>query len=77
MGRKSGSGRWPSTIMARRRQPLLVTFTNQLPPGAEDSKYVNPNPQDPRTHPFIPASTVVHLHGFNADHASDGGGASP
>jgi spore coat protein A, manganese oxidase len=60
------------TILARKGRPAHVTFTNELRPQDEDAAYINPNPQDPRTHPFIPASTVVHLHGINADHASDG-----
>lgn len=60
------------TILARKGRQAFVTFTNGLPPGAEEEEYVNPNPQDPRTHPFIPESTVVHLHGINAAHGFDG-----
>ncbi|MDQ1672481.1 MAG: hypothetical protein QOC98_1043 [Frankiaceae bacterium] len=60
------------TILARKGRRALITFTNGLRPGAEDSLYENPNPQDPRTHPFIPESTVVHLHGINATHPADG-----
>jgi spore coat protein A, manganese oxidase len=60
------------TILARRGRRAEVTFTNELRPEDEESAYINPNPPDPRTHPFIPATTVVHLHGINADHASDG-----
>jgi len=60
------------TILARKGRRAEVTFTNQLPPNAEETGYTNPNPQDPQTHPFIPSSTVVHLHGINADHPSDG-----
>jgi FtsP/CotA-like multicopper oxidase with cupredoxin domain len=60
------------TILARKGRRAEVTFTNQLPPNAENTGYINPNPQDPQTHPFIPSSTVVHLHGINAEHASDG-----
>ena len=60
------------TILARKGRRAEVTFTNLLPANAEDTAYINPNPQDPTTHPFIPSSTVVHLHGINADHGSDG-----
>jgi FtsP/CotA-like multicopper oxidase with cupredoxin domain len=60
------------TIMARKGREAQITFTNELQPQDEDTAYVNPNPPDPRTHPFIPGSTVVHLHGINADHPSDG-----
>ena len=60
------------TILARRGRRAEVTFTNELRPEDEDTAYVNPDPPDPRTHPFIPGSTVVHLHGINADHGSDG-----
>jgi spore coat protein A, manganese oxidase len=60
------------TILARKGRRAEVTFTNELRPEDEDTAYINPNPPDPRTHPYIPASTVVHLHGINGDHLSDG-----
>jgi spore coat protein A, manganese oxidase len=60
------------TILARKGRRAEVTFTNALPPNEDEATYINSNPQDPETHPFIPSSTVVHLHGINADHASDG-----
>jgi spore coat protein A len=60
------------TIMARKGREAQITFTNELQPQDEDTAYINPDPPDPRTHPFIPGSTVVHLHGINADHPSDG-----
>jgi FtsP/CotA-like multicopper oxidase with cupredoxin domain len=60
------------TILARKGRPVAITFTNELPPNAETTAYINPNPQDPATHPFIPSSTVVHMHGINTDAASDG-----
>ena len=54
------------TIMARKLRPTAVTFTNALPPGDDPGSLIVKTPQDPE-HPFRPSSTVVHLHGSNAD----------
>jgi FtsP/CotA-like multicopper oxidase with cupredoxin domain len=59
------------TILARKGRPVQVTFVNQLPPGDDPSGIIfDPPPSE--DHPFLASSTSVHLHGINADHASDG-----
>jgi spore coat protein A, manganese oxidase len=60
------------TILARKGRPVSMTFTNQLPPAEEPSAIIITAPQDPTKHPFLDSSTVVHLHGLNSDHFSDG-----
>src|SRR5919112_3301834 len=66
-------GRFPGpTILARKLRPVTVTFTNALPPGEDPGSLIVRTPQDPVDHPYRASSTVVHLHGINADHKSDG-----
>jgi spore coat protein A, manganese oxidase len=66
-------GRFPGpTILARKLRPVTVTFTNALPPGEDPGSLIVKTPQDPDDHPYRASSTVVHLHGINADPKSDG-----
>lgn len=60
------------TILARKGRPVSITFTNTLPPAEDPSGLIVTAPQDPTKHPFLDSSTVVHLHGINCDHDSDG-----
>jgi FtsP/CotA-like multicopper oxidase with cupredoxin domain len=60
------------TILARKGRQVNVTFVNNLPPREDPTGIIDASPQDPRDHPFLPSSTVVHLHGINGDHFSDG-----
>jgi spore coat protein A, manganese oxidase len=60
------------TIFARKLRPTQVTFTNALPPNEEPNAIVLDRLPDPKDHPFLTSSTVVHLHGINADMVSDG-----
>jgi FtsP/CotA-like multicopper oxidase with cupredoxin domain len=60
------------TIMARKGRPALVTFRNRLPFGDDANNIEFDPPLDPKDHPFIPSSTVVHLHGINDEPVSDG-----
>jgi spore coat protein A, manganese oxidase len=60
------------TILARKGRPVNVTFVNNLPPAEDPAGLIDKNPADPEDHPFLPSSTVVHLHGINGDHFSDG-----
>jgi FtsP/CotA-like multicopper oxidase with cupredoxin domain len=60
------------TILARKGRPVQVTFTNGLPPNEDPSGLIDRQPVDPAEYHFTPSSTVVHLHGLNGDHASDG-----
>src|SRR4051812_6561214 len=58
------------TILARKGRQVNVTFANNLPPAEDPTGIIDENPQ--RNHPFLPSTTVVHLHGINGDHFSDG-----
>src|SRR3954464_824985 len=49
-----------------------MNFTNHTPPGEDPAGLIVTAPQDPTKHPFLDSSTVVHLHGINCDHFSDG-----
>ncbi|MCU1386101.1 MAG: Bilirubin oxidase [Acidobacteria bacterium] len=60
------------TILARKGRPVSITFANNLPPGEDPAGLIVTAPQDPRKHPFLDSSTVVHLHGINTDHFADG-----
>jgi FtsP/CotA-like multicopper oxidase with cupredoxin domain len=60
------------TILARKLRPVNVTFVNALPPDEDRTGIIDENPQRQENHPFLPSSTVVHLHGINGDHFSDG-----
>lgn len=60
------------TILARKGRPTVITFTNNLPPDEDRSGLIVTAPIDPEKHPFLDSSTVVHLHGVNCDHMSDG-----
>jgi spore coat protein A len=60
------------TILARKGRPVNVTFVNNVPPNEDPTGLIDKNPPDPDDHPFAPSSTVVHLHGINGDHFSDG-----
>jgi FtsP/CotA-like multicopper oxidase with cupredoxin domain len=59
------------TILARKLRQVNVTFVNQLPPNEDPTGLIDKNPPS-EEHPFVPSSTVVHLHGINGDHFSDG-----
>lgn len=59
------------TILARKGQQANVTFVNKLPLNEDPTGIIDKNPPQ-QDHPFIPSSTVVHLHGINGDHFSDG-----
>ena len=58
------------TILARRLRPVDVNFVNSLPPNEDPSGVIFDSPAPEGD--FIPSSTVVHLHGINAEHRSDG-----
>jgi spore coat protein A, manganese oxidase len=58
------------TILARKGRQVNVTFSNQLPPDEQQGIIIDQELSD--DHPFVEASTSVHLHGINADHFSDG-----
>jgi spore coat protein A len=60
------------TILARKGRRVIVNFENRLPPDEDPSGIILEQEIDPRKHPFHDSSTVVHLHGINADHFSDG-----
>jgi spore coat protein A, manganese oxidase len=61
------------TILARKGIPTTVVFHNELPPGEEPGAIIIPDHSQPdEDHEFLPSSTVVHLHGINADSRSDG-----
>ena len=60
------------TILARKGRPVNVTFVNNLPPDEDPTGIIDKNPPEADDHPFIASSTVVHLHGINGDHFSDG-----
>ena len=60
------------TILARKGRPVDVVFTNGLPPDEDPTGLIDLQPVDPAIYHFTPSSTVVHLHGINTDHASDG-----
>jgi spore coat protein A, manganese oxidase len=60
------------TILARKGRPVVINFTNSLPPAEDPSGLIVTSPQDPTKHPFLDSSTVVHLHGINCDHFADG-----
>jgi spore coat protein A, manganese oxidase len=58
------------TILARKLRPVDVNFVNSLPPAEDPSGIIFDSP--PPEGEFRPSSTVVHLHGINAEHRSDG-----
>ena len=58
------------TIQARKLREVDVNFVNSLPPGEDPAGIINQSP--PPEGEFRPSSTVVHLHGINAEHRSDG-----
>jgi FtsP/CotA-like multicopper oxidase with cupredoxin domain len=62
------------TILARKLRPVIIQFTNRLPPDEEPNAIIieNNSRQDPEKHPFLSSSTVVHMHGINTDMQSDG-----
>jgi FtsP/CotA-like multicopper oxidase with cupredoxin domain len=60
------------TILARKGRRVIVNFENHLPPNEDPSGIIEEQEIDPEKHPFHDSSTVVHLHGINADHFSDG-----
>ena len=60
------------TILARKGRPVIMNFENRLPPDEDPSGLIEEQEIDPRKHHFLDSSTVVHLHGINADHFSDG-----
>jgi FtsP/CotA-like multicopper oxidase with cupredoxin domain len=60
------------TILARKGRQVNVTYVNNLPPNEDPNGLIDKNPPDREDHPFLPSSTVVHLHGINGDHFSDG-----
>jgi spore coat protein A len=60
------------TILARKGRRVIVNFENHLPPNEDPSGLILMQEIDPAKHPFHDSSTVVHLHGINADHFSDG-----
>jgi spore coat protein A len=60
------------TILARKGRPVEITFTNGLPPNEDPSGLIDQQPVNAADYHFTPSSTVVHLHGINGDHASDG-----
>jgi FtsP/CotA-like multicopper oxidase with cupredoxin domain len=60
------------TILARKGRRVVVAFHNNLPPNEDPATIIVTTPQDPSKHPFLTSSTVVHLHGINTDHFSDG-----
>jgi FtsP/CotA-like multicopper oxidase with cupredoxin domain len=59
------------TILARKGRQVNVTFVNNLPPGEDPAGIIDQSPPSDE-HPFTPSATVVHLHGINGDHFSDG-----
>lgn len=59
------------TILARKGRQVNVTFVNNVPRDEDPTGLIDKNPPE-QDHPFIPSSTVVHLHGINGDHFSDG-----
>ncbi|HEV8635972.1 MAG TPA: multicopper oxidase domain-containing protein, partial [Chloroflexota bacterium] len=59
------------TFLARKGRPVEVTFTNNLPPDEDPGGIIWQSPPS-QEHEFAPSSTVVHLHGINTDHFSDG-----
>jgi FtsP/CotA-like multicopper oxidase with cupredoxin domain len=56
------------TIIARKGRRVIINFENRLPPDEDPSGIIEEQEIDPRKHPFHDSSTVVHLHGINADH---------
>jgi spore coat protein A, manganese oxidase len=65
------NGQFPGpTILARKLRPVDVNFVNSLPPNDDPAGIIFDSP--PPEGEFIPSSTVVHLHGINAEHRSDG-----
>lgn len=64
-------GQFPGpTILARKLRPVNITFANNLPPNEDPTGLIFDSP--PPEGEFRPSSTVVHLHGINAEHRSDG-----
>jgi spore coat protein A len=59
------------TILARKPRRVVVTFVNNLPPNEDPTGLKDESPPS-EEHEFLPSSTVVHLHGINGDHFSDG-----
>jgi spore coat protein A, manganese oxidase len=59
------------TILARKGRQVNVTFANNLPPNEDPTGLIDKNPPS-QEHEFLPSSTVVHMHGINGDHFSDG-----
>jgi FtsP/CotA-like multicopper oxidase with cupredoxin domain len=59
------------TILARRLVPVDVRFVNNLPPNDDPTGIIDRGSHED-AHPHRPSSTVVHMHGINADHRSDG-----
>jgi FtsP/CotA-like multicopper oxidase with cupredoxin domain len=51
-------------------RPVDVNFVNSLPPNEDPTGIIFDS--DPPEGDFIPSSTVVHLHGANTEHGSDG-----
>jgi spore coat protein A len=60
------------TILARRSMPVEARFVNDLPPNDDPTGIIDRSSHEGDAHPHRPSSTVVHLHGINSDHQSDG-----